>query len=199
MKVRKDGAKVVIEEKPVIVPAVFAVSSIVLLGIAISIQLGFMAHEQPAWAAFLLSVFTAGIAAVFFRRERNVFDSDTRRLTWSKWTLLRRTGGTIPFVDITSIAIESQSSSETVPSCRITVRTNTEAVPLSRFYSGSVPSHEPIAELVRSLVGLGSQDLTQDSVQAMVAAGHKIDAIRFLRIKKGLSLEDAKKEVERLS
>ena len=48
MKVREDGAKVVIEERPVVVPGVFGLAAIVLLALAISIQLGFIEHDQPA-------------------------------------------------------------------------------------------------------------------------------------------------------
>lgn len=199
MKVREAGAKLIVEDRPFVVPGVFALSAIVLVGIGIGIQFGYVEHEQPAWQAFVSSALSAAVAIVFFSRERNIFDPEARQFSWSKWNLLRETRGTIAFADITSVTLQTTSSTETVPSCRITVHTKTGTVPLSRFYSSSVEVQEPTAELVRAVIGLKTKDLTEDSVRAMVAAGRKIDAIRFLRIRNGLGLKEAKEEVERLS
>ena len=199
MKVREVGTKLIVEDRPFVVPAVFALSAIVLAGIGIGIQFGYIEHEQPAWQAFASSALSAAVAMVFFSRERNIFDPEAGQFRWSKWNLLRETRGAIPFADITSVTLETSSSSETVPSCRITVHTTTDAVPLSRFYSSSAAIQEPTAELIRSVIGLETKDLTEDSVRAMVAAGRKIDAIRLLRIRNRLGLKEAKVEVERLS
>jgi len=199
MKVSRDNGALIVEESPVVVPVVFGASAIVLLVPAVLISLGLYEHEQPAWAALLVALLSTAIAVVFLCRDHNRFDSQSGQLTWSKRTLFGTSGGTVPFQDITSITIETQSTSETIPSARIVVHTPSVVVPLTRHYSGSVASHEPLAALLRGAVELANDRLIEDSLKALVQAGRKIDAVRLLRLKEGIGLTEAKERVDRLA
>ena len=161
------------------------------------IQLGLVVPEHPSWTLLLTAAISLGCALVFFRRDSSIFDGAARSLSWSKWTPLGRTGGTIAYDDITGVTVETMSGSETVPSARVVVHTATDTVPLTAHYSASPDRWEPAAIRIRQLVGLGATDLTEDSLRAMVAQGRKIDAIRHLRLKTGMSLADARHAVER--
>lgn len=199
MKVRQEGRTLIVEEAPVVVPLIFLVSAVILLVLAIAIALGAAAHTQPAWAALLLAIFSAAIGVLFFRRESNRFDGDARIFSWSKWTPFRQNGGAIAFDDITGVNVATTSTSETVPSCRITVHSETLMVPLTQHFSGSLATHEPVAMLIRGLVGLASERLIEDSLRAMAADGHKADAVRLLRLSREIGLTEAKQRIERLS
>ena len=198
MKERRDGGRIIFEDAPVIVPAVFGAAASFVLGRFVLIQFGLVEPEHPSWTLLLTAAISLGCALVFFRRDSTIFDEAARSLTWSKWTPLGRTGGTIAYDDITGVTVETMSGSESVPSARVVVHTATDTVPLTAHYSASLDRWEPVAIRIRQLVGLSAADLTEDSLRAMVAKGRKIDAIRHLRLKTGMSLADAKHAVEQL-
>ena len=198
MKERRDGDRIIFEDAPVVVPAVFGLAALFVLGRFVLIQLGLVVPEHPSWTLLLTAAISLGCALVFFRRDSTIFDEAARSLTWSKWTPLGRTGGAIAYDEITGVTVETMSGSETVPSARVVVHTATDTVPLTAHYSASLDRWEPVAIRIRQLVGLGTADLTEDSLRAMVAQGRKIDAVRHLRLKTGMSLADARHAVERL-
>ena len=85
------------------------------------------------------------LAELNFSRDRTVFDDAARRLTWSKWTPLGRTGGTVAYDEVTSVTVETMSGSETVPSARVAIHTATDKIPLTGMYSASLDQWEPVA------------------------------------------------------
>ena len=74
-------------------------------------------------------------------------------------------------------------------------------LPLSRVYAGGTgETYGTIAGTIRSLLRLGAptSDLIVDSVQAEVAQGRTVNAIRLLRLHKSMSLTEARAFIARL-
>ena len=198
MKERRDGDKTIFEDAPGVIPAVFGAAALFVLGQFLLVLLGMIETEHPVWTMPVIATISLGCALVFFRRDRNTFDAAARRLIWSKWTPLGRTSGMVSYDDITNVTIETMSGIDSASTARVVIHTAADKIPLTVHYSASIASWEPVAIRIRQLVGLSTADVTNDSLRAMVAEGRKIDAIRHLREKSGMSLADAKHAVEQL-
>ena len=198
MKERRDGNKTVFEEAPVVIPVTFGAAALFVLIRLVLVHLGHIETDDPVWAMPLIAAISLAGALAFLRRDKTVFDDAARRLTWSKWTPFGRSGGTVAYDEVTSVTVETMSGSESVPSARVAIHTASDKIPLTGHYSASLDQWEPVATRIRQFVGLSAADLTEDSLRAMVAEGRKIDAIRHLREKSGMSLADAKHAVEQL-
>lgn len=127
-----------------------------------------------------------------------VFDAATRRLTWTRRVGLRRSAGVVPFEEIRQVVIRSAIGTDAVaPSRRIVLLTRGGELPLSAGYSPS-DQYEADAERLRMFLGRTGSDPLASSVEALVAAGRDLDAIRELRLARGLSLAEAHAEVKRI-
>lgn len=127
-----------------------------------------------------------------------VFDAATRRLTWSRRVGPRRSSGIVPFDHIEQVVIRTALGSDAVaPSQRIVMLTRNGELPLTASYSPS-DEHQANAERLRSFLGRIRPEPLAASVEALVAAGRDVDAIRELRVAKGMSLTDAHAEVARI-
>ena len=198
MKERRDGDKTIFNDAPGFLPAVFGAAGLFVLGQFVLVLFGMIETEHPVWAMPVVAALSLGCTLFFFRRDSNTFDGAARRLIWSKWTPLGRTGGTVAYDDITNVTVETMSGMDSTSTARVVIHTAADKIPLTVHYSASLESWEPVATRIRQLVGLSTANLTDDSLRALVAEGRKIDAIRHLREKSGMSLADAKHAVERL-
>jgi len=198
MKERRDGDKTTFDDAPGVIPAVFGAAALFVLGQFILVLFGMIETEHPVWTMPLIATISLGFALFFFRRDSNTFDGAARCLTWSKWSPLGRTGGTVAYDDIQNVTVETMSGMDSTSTARVVIHTVADKIPLTVHYSASLDSWEPVATRIRQLVGLNTADLTDDSLRALVAEGRKIDAIRQLREKSGMSLADAKPAVEGL-
>ena len=54
------------------------------------------------------------------------------------------------------------------------------------------------ATQIRAFLGLSSSSLLADSVEALLESGRDVDALRLLREKDGLTLEEAHRQVRKL-
>jgi hypothetical protein len=137
-----------------------------------------------------------------FDRRRRVVDWERR---WAWW----RRAGTIAFADVADVRAETPIGDHGEPSRRIVlVLADGSLVPLRAGYvadgAGAVAA---IAERIRAQLGKPAQEnaprqssapASPDAVAALVRAGRTIDAIKELRRARGLSLRDAKREVDAL-
>lgn len=127
-----------------------------------------------------------------------IFDSATRRLTWTRRVGLVRRSGTVPFEEIEHVVIRTALGSDSVaPSQRIVLLTRSGELPLSASYSPS-DAYTADAEQLRTFLGRAQVEPVSASVNALVAAGRDVDAIRELRLARGMSLTDAHAEVARI-
>lgn len=198
LKEAPDGRTVVFEDRPVVLPAIFAAAAAFLAGQALVHYQALLAGEWDALGMAFSALFSALVAALFFRSDRFVFDLERRRLSWRKWSLLRRRAGAVDFAEISGVTVESMSSGEGGSSYRIALQTPDGALPLTETYSGDNDTWQPLAARLRSLLGMTTAATGDDDLRALLAQGRTIDAIRQLREARGLSMTDAKAEIDRL-
>ena len=141
------------------------------------------------------------VAVVFLERAWFEFAPATRIVTWRRRWALRERSGTMPFKAIQSVLVERPIGDEGTPSRRIVLKTmDGDDIPITVGYrpdaDGAVLH---IAGRIRALLGHQESGGHMHTVQALLAAGKTIDAIRVLREEEGLSLLDAKRRVEELT
>lgn len=131
-------------------------------------------------------------------KSKFVFDAGTRRLTWTRRIGFVHRSGEIPFEEIEHVVVRTALGSEfDAPSQRIVLLTLNGELPLTVSFSHS-EVHSANAERLRSFLDRTQVDPLTASVDALVAAGRDMDAIRELRLTRGMSLTDAHAEVERI-
>lgn len=127
-----------------------------------------------------------------------VFDGATRRLTWTRRVGLVRRSGVVPFEEIAHVVVRTALGSDAdTPSQRIVLLTRSGELPLTASYSPS-DAYAADAEQLRTFLGRTQVEPLSASVAALVAAGRDMDAIRELRLARGMSLTDARAEVARI-
>lgn len=127
-----------------------------------------------------------------------VFDAVTRRLTWTRRMGFVRRSGQVPFEEIEHVVIRTALGSDSAtPSQRIVLLTRNGELPLAASYSPS-DEYAENAELLRTFLGRTEVDPLSASVDALIADGRDMDAIRELRLARGMSLADARTEVARI-
>lgn len=196
------GDVVTFEKRAIVLPLIFAAAAAYLLyEAALALLAATPDYRNLAVASFGVLAFGAG--AVFVaERSTFSFDRTYRRLRWRRSNVFTTKSGEVRFGDITAVELQSISGSGTTPSYRIMLRTRDGDVAMTRGYSGHADKWRPIAERVRGCIGdvrdEPGDDPLDSGVAGLVRDGRIIDAIRQLRDTKGMSLADAKAEVERL-
>jgi len=79
LKETLDGRAVIFEDRPVVLPAIFGVAAAFLAGHAVVRYEALLDGEHEALGLIFSALFSALGAALFFRRDRFVFDLDRRR------------------------------------------------------------------------------------------------------------------------
>jgi len=143
----------------------------------------------------------AAIALVAAESGHFVFDRKSRVVRWKRTIAWRRLEGTLPFDEVKDVMLESPIGDGGIPSRRITLRLKDGRVlPLRSNYA---TDHDDglvkIAEQIRSALGRPSKPAPGDEIAALLAQGKVIEAIKELRRTRGLSLVDAKREVDALA
>lgn len=197
LKEASDGRTVFFEDYPVVLPAIFAAAAAFLASHALVRYQALLGGEKEALGLIFSALFSALTGALFFRRDHFFFDLEQRRLSWRKWSLFKRSAGAVDFAEISGVSVESMSGSDGGASYRVALRTPDGSLPLTETYSGDSDTWQPLAERLRTLLGLTAAS-GDDDLRALVAQGRHIDAVRQLREAKGLSLTDAKAEIDRL-
>lgn len=188
--------RTIFEDRPIVLPAILAVSSLVFaFGLASQIP-ALLAGEKEAIGMVLGLLFCAFGAVLLFRRDRFVFDSAHRRLRWSKWSLARASSGTVDFADILDVTMESIGANEGGGTYRVALRTRDGTVPLTETYSRDAEYWRPLVERLRDIVGLSGDRATDADAQSLLEQGRIVNAVRQLRETEGLSVTEAKARVD---
>lgn len=141
---------------------------------------------------------------VSFERARFEFDPRWGVIRWSRQRSLTTGGGILPFARVQSVVLQSSlGSKESNPSYRVALISDQGELPLTISYSGGDRApYEATADHIRTLMGLTpsssdhSPDQLPENVLAAMDQGRKLEAIRLVRLHKGLSLSEAKRFVE---
>ena len=156
-------------------------------------------HESTplAGSAFFLLCFV-----ICFERTRFEFDPAVGLIHWFRSGIFSTRTGMLPFGQVTSVVLQTSLGSDaTCPSSRLALMTDQGELPLSKAYAGGTgEEYETIAARIRSLLNMSptTSDIVFDSVSAAVQQGRKMDAIRLLRLHKGMTLAETKAFIDRL-
>ena len=141
------------------------------------------------------------VSVVFLETAWFEFARSTQTIAWRRRWGLRRRSGSLRFGEVQSVQVERPLGDDGTPSPRIILKTTGGAViPLTVGYQpdpdGGVVQ---TADRIRALLGLNSDATPAEEVSALIAAGKKIEAIRVVREREGLSLTAAKQRVNELT
>lgn len=187
---------IIFEDRPIVLPAILAVMSLVF---AVNLALqgaALLGGEKEAIGTLLGALFCAFGAVFLFRRDRFAFDVARRQLRWRKWSIVGSTSGEIDFDGIVDVTMESMNRSEGGGIYRVALRTPDGTLPLTETYSGQADDWRPIVGRIRDILGLDSEQSANSDTEAHLAQGRKTDAIRQLRETEDLDLTDARATVE---
>ncbi|HXF50023.1 MAG TPA: hypothetical protein VNL73_11455 [Verrucomicrobiae bacterium] len=151
----------------------------------------------------LVALLPLGIAAIL-DSVRFEFDGMKRRLFWRRKNLFRTRTGEMGFDEITEVRLASLSDPErrkgkNQQCYRVVLATAAGDLPLSNVWTSNLRKETQIAEGICALLGKGSPVTVESSVDELVAAGQKIDAIKLARERFGLNLTQAKKLIDEKS
>lgn len=160
---------------------------------------GVNAHDATPLIGSAMFLFAA---LASYERNRFAFDPHRKEVRWSRRCLWSRDEGRAPFSCVRSLIIHNAiGSTKTAPSVRLALVTDEKEIPLSRAYAGGVRrEYEALAAMIRRVMQMSAEpaDLLLDSVRVALAQGRKLDAIKLVRLTKGVSLEEATRFVETL-
>lgn len=180
---------------------------ILLILIAAAILAGVVLQEPRSLAriflGFLAALLPLGIAAIM-DGVRFHFDGLKRRVFWQRKNLFRTRTGELGFDEITEVRLASLSDPErrkgkNQQCYRVVLATAAGDLPLSNVWTANLRKETQIAEAICALLGKCSPVTVENSVDELVAAGQKIDAIKLARERFGLNLTQAKKLVDEKS
>jgi hypothetical protein len=140
------------------------------------------------------------IALVFLETACFRFGGAMKTVTWRRRWGLRERSGSIPFASIQSVLVERPIGDDGTPSRRITLKTNDGAIiPITVGYrpdaDGAIMQ---IAGRIRAMLGHDAAQTHYGHIEALVAEGKVVEAIRVLREEERLSLVEAKQRVDAL-
>jgi len=118
-------------------------------------------------------------------------------IVWSRRWGFRRRSGSLSFEDVKSIVAERPLGDDGIPSRRIVLHTRDgRTIPVTVGYSQDGGGDMlRIAEQIGLMVGSGGGK-PSDALQSLIDAGQIIDAVKLLRETRGLTITEAKAEIE---
>lgn len=199
MKETTHNSVVTFEERGVFLPLIFGGASLFLVYRAVAAFLMVPPNYGDLAGASVVAMVFFGAAVFFAERSTFAFDPRVQTLFWRRANIFTAKSGKISFPDITGVELQSMSTGKRVSSYRIMLRARSGDVAMTRGYSGGRNKWQPIAGRVQAIIGESGEVTPTDlGIEGLVRDGRIIDAVRQLRDAKGLSLEDAKAEVERI-
>ena len=201
---RSDGDRLVI----VHFPWIFA-GFMLLIALSLLAQPGiFWWQDRPltrnAWIEGGIGLVLLLLVLALTRCSVFTFERGNRRLVWSRTGLLGRTGGTLPFHQITGARVETSSGAENGVCYRVALTLSDGTLPLTNSYSGTAEkiSHT-VCNAINGTLGTtpqvsGLDDEEESDVRTMIENGQMIAAIARVRQVRGCTLIEAKNYVESL-
>ena len=153
---------------------------------------------ENVYGAFFVGI--AVFISYLLFTEKSIFDFNniSKQLLWSRKRFFKKKEGIISFHNINKVIVENSKSSNSRPNCRVALIMNSEKIPISVAYLGNSKVCWDVAEKIRQVLEHSESDLIDDSIREMINLGSDIEAIKLIRDQKGLSLTEAKQELDRL-
>ena len=160
----------------------------------------FSARGTSRLLGLLASAVTCLLVAIVFLDTASFrFARAMKTVTWRRRWGLRERSGSIPFASIHAVVVERPIGDDGTPSRRITLKTSDGAIPITVGYRpDSDGSIIQIADRIRALLGHDVAQTQHSQIEALVAAGKVVEAIKVLREEERLSLVEAKQRVDAL-
>lgn len=158
---------------------------------------------------FALGCLGAAIPLALFAgidRSRFEFDRVRRVLRWRRRNLLRELAGELGFEGITSVRMLSREEVDTDSTprrrhsvhCVVLQTRDGGSLALGNAWSGDERGERAVAERIAAFVGVPAET-GPCSVEDLVRAGRRLDAVKQARTELGLGLGEAKLHVDRLA
>ncbi len=168
LEVRADGS-VQVRDRFVFLRTGLLLSGLSFGGLGVALALG-GSDLRSAYVPLAGLLACAAFAAVVEDSDFQ-FDAKARQVRWTKWRFLGRTGGTIPFEAIESIALEvrterSNSGLSVTRDCRLFVVTPDGALALGSSNLDVRTAREKIAPPLLTLLGKTASGLTERGIGA---------------------------------
>jgi len=182
----------------------FLAASVALLAIAGYDLLRVSPPRHDRLGATLISAaLCLGCGLAMAESGRFAFDRARRLVVWRKrWAWVVREGS-LSFDDVRGVVVQTPLGDEGVPSRRITLKlADGRELPLRTSYRPDATDEVPrLAEQIRVVLGHPAAPEAAAApppaaLDALLHAGRTIEAIKLLRREKGISLRDAKLEVD---
>jgi hypothetical protein len=195
MKITKDSQDlVVIEHKPGLFEYVLSIASIFLIYTFFEILLLTPEDKKNLLGAAFGCIFIISALALFYEQNEFKFNPISRQLSWKRNRFYKKTEGMLFFHNIKNVVIQTYSKKNSSLS-RVVLKTDKEDLPLTISYIGNHGCRK-VTDKLHSLLEFESRDLVMDSVFEMVSKGKEIEAIKFLRNEKEISLTKAQQIVK---
>ena len=179
---------------------VMLVAATLLLGVA-GYDVFFGARGTDRLLGLLASAVTCALVAIAFLETACFqFGRAVKTVTWRRRWGLRERSGSIAFANIRAVLVERPIGDDGTPSRRIALKTSDgTTIPVTVGYRpDSDGSIMETAGRIRALLGHDAAQTQQSQVEALVAEGKLVEAIRVLREEEHLSLVEAKRRVDAL-
>src|SRR5688572_15388038 len=153
---RSDNQQLVVLDFPWLIPAVFLPVGTFMLVVglfAVSRALNkpgfawFGAGSGGMWGALAAGFLGVGVGSAFCVRSEFTFDLAVRRLTWSRRSLFKTTGGVVPFEQIRYAFTQRCYDGDGDAFC-VTLRTDAGPLPLSPFCSSNQARKDAIRDAI---------------------------------------------------
>ena len=183
---RRTNEELVVADSSVWLSAVF-------LALAAFTAYQAVALKVPNW--WLCSAFLSLFAFAFWRRETVTFNVASQQVQWVRRRAFKLASGTLPFSEMRGITIETMNDTHNVPSCRLTILTTGDPIPMSDGYAGGQVYYEKLRKQILEFLNMdktaspGPGD--EESIRALLQQGRKVDAIAFMRTNYQLDLTEA--------
>ena len=173
--------------------------SAILIGAAVLLAVGVVRDREPRLLipAGLFVIF----ALAFLRATDVTFDKIARTCVIRRLDVLRLTRIQLGFDDIMDARIETEPMPDApaVPSCRLSLVTQSAVMPLTASYEPSRERYDAMREAVLdAIVNNRPRPVAADPVHLLVKEGRIIDAVSMLRVRESLDLKTARERVKAL-
>lgn len=183
--------------------------AVFLLGFAIFA--GYRSYVVGSRVGFLAVGFLLLCGFIFWRKEIVTFDAGRQQVEWTRRRAFKVARGTVPFIEITGIGMETTTASHGELTYRLTILTHDKPVPMSDVYSGNQGHYESIRKEILTFLNLDSGLAKPDqeaghvgeiddeaSVVSLLKQGRRIDAIQLVRSMQKIGLAEATDRVAQI-
>ena len=178
----------------VVVDSSIWVSMLLLCAFVPAVYLSIVRGER---AGLLAAGFLLLCAFLFWRKEVVVFDAARQQATWWRRRAFKSASGMVPFSEITGIGMESSPADRTLV-YRLTILTSGRPVPLSDVYRGDKQRCDSVKGEILEFLHLdggeavsSSRSANDNSIQALLRQGRKVDAVALVRASQHIGLTEA--------